>query len=615
MLLAESQTFNRTLRCPKCRAEMPPKSTLAAFPINRDLLDSLDEKAVELSVASSASSAPSSSVPSSSASSSSSPGLCPDCDQPASHHCHTCGDKCSACLQIAHSLRSTANHVVCDIKDKPEAVPWCGQHKDKKAELYCMKCEVLVCYLCPHGAHQGHTCKEISQAYKAKSSALRQQMSFVRSRMEQLRSTQNEVSHEQKLLEQEHADFVRLLDTTAEAAIDNFRRRVQQLKDEFGSRVNSKESHLDALQTRCKSEIQSFDKLDQEMKHFSEHSMISGLVSCGSLLTSLQQLLASASSVVETKYTKGRVVSGAEVVAVVERVAQWGSANASASSSSSSLVRIQGLVFESGRVHWSPQPAATQYEIQVAEANKADVGIGAGERERGLADHEESHYRTVQFAPFAAYTFPASSGGTFHVRVRAQLPSGWTPFSTPLTCSVRALNNIASAFPSSPAPFGFLSAPQSQSAPLSAFSPAPRLSAPSSSFSSPSASSSFSSGSLAAPSQLHPFVNSNSVSASNPHPSAHASPSFPSSSAASPDHGAFSASSSFANPNPFPRPFFNQAPVPNNLPNIGTRGFSYVPEAGRDSYRYQAITAHENFRNRSIEELMWEDYSGRPSSG
>jgi len=160
LIRLQKEAESQGVKCPKCRY-ISPVPGQKGFPINHDLLDALDEKALP-------SSQPS--VPPCSISAvSSAPvlagakGLCPDCDAPATHHCLTCGDKCVRCLGVAHVLRSTASHVVCDIKHKPLPAPTCVEHSTEAVKLYCTTCKKMICLICRRGSHQHHKRQEIDE--------------------------------------------------------------------------------------------------------------------------------------------------------------------------------------------------------------------------------------------------------------------------------------------------------------------------------------------------------------------------------------------------------------------------------------------------------------------
>jgi len=243
----------------------------SGFPVNYALLDTLEAKAdpdvVEAKKAIADGDQP-----------------CLDCDAPATHHFQTCGDLCSECLRAAHSRRSTSSHVVCDIKSKPKPVPVCSQHKLKPVELYCMKCEMLVCLLCPFSLHQGHDCKEINQAWELKKTAIRESSKFSQPGLTRLRLRQSQVEKAQKQLVDDSKTVLNAITEHTQTVVNAVRQREQKMKDDLAALSSTRKQHLDSIQLQCASKIVTLDKLDQDIAGLCGMEAMSGLERCGSLV-------------------------------------------------------------------------------------------------------------------------------------------------------------------------------------------------------------------------------------------------------------------------------------------------------------------------------------------
>lgn len=92
---------------------------------------------------------------------------CDDCGrEEATVWCGSCGDLCQPCSDAQHAKKRFMDHTVVAQQEKRRHafIPSCSRHSHNKTDLYCTKCEVLLCHLCERTAHNGHECIPIDEA-------------------------------------------------------------------------------------------------------------------------------------------------------------------------------------------------------------------------------------------------------------------------------------------------------------------------------------------------------------------------------------------------------------------------------------------------------------------
>ena len=96
--------------------------------------------------------------------------VCGRCEEtPAVSGCVTCeSELCADCFDIMHKgkLKSHAAVSVVELHQKHKNKSFtCSVHKGKPLELYCIKDEKMMCYLCLQaGAHRNHECETLEDA-------------------------------------------------------------------------------------------------------------------------------------------------------------------------------------------------------------------------------------------------------------------------------------------------------------------------------------------------------------------------------------------------------------------------------------------------------------------
>jgi len=90
----------------------------------------------------------------------------------ASVYCVECQMKlCQNCKRVHRKSKLTRSHRLVDIGDKMsveslcQSMPpsYCDQHSDKKLEIYCFDCKLVICMMCYFKSHKDHKCSDVNE--------------------------------------------------------------------------------------------------------------------------------------------------------------------------------------------------------------------------------------------------------------------------------------------------------------------------------------------------------------------------------------------------------------------------------------------------------------------
>ena len=90
----------------------------------------------------------------------------------ATSFCVECGEHlCETCSKVHRRSKSTTDHKVVGIDDKPSseellkiAKSYCEEHKSKEIDIYCFECKVAACIVCFAAKHKMHKCTDINES-------------------------------------------------------------------------------------------------------------------------------------------------------------------------------------------------------------------------------------------------------------------------------------------------------------------------------------------------------------------------------------------------------------------------------------------------------------------
>lgn len=87
-------------------------------------------------------------------------------------YCAECQQNlCQQCSECHRKTRATREHRLVEVgeqADKAETLlklseSFCDKHVDKRLELYCFDCKLVVCMMCYINNHKTHECKDITE--------------------------------------------------------------------------------------------------------------------------------------------------------------------------------------------------------------------------------------------------------------------------------------------------------------------------------------------------------------------------------------------------------------------------------------------------------------------
>lgn len=203
--------------------------------------------------------------------------VCGFCKEPATVFCAFCGPLCqehSDFLHVkgplrSHALSKTPIEVVKSIKEvvgnKDDAddagsvvLPLCKDH-GKQMELFCAKCECLVC---PHciliGEHQGHECIGVLQAFKKTNERIEDLLKKIKEKAPECENlvkgydrlcsgADKEHDEVKKTVIDSFAEFRKIVDDCEKKALEE----VEEIFTSFKSTVSSRTTSLHALRDEC----------------------------------------------------------------------------------------------------------------------------------------------------------------------------------------------------------------------------------------------------------------------------------------------------------------------------------------------------------------------------
>ncbi|XP_056009673.1 tripartite motif-containing protein 3-like [Ostrea edulis] len=110
-------------------------------------------------------------------------GLCETVDLQS--YCELCNvNLCKACVEEHLSDSSKKHNVVSFLHRKSTSTyPKCPTHVDKQSELYCEKCDVLVCSTCVSKKHKGHKLCNILEKFSSKTESLQKDLEELETRI------------------------------------------------------------------------------------------------------------------------------------------------------------------------------------------------------------------------------------------------------------------------------------------------------------------------------------------------------------------------------------------------------------------------------------------------
>ena len=263
---SEGETSEPSVACPLCGKVTPVVQCKPNMTLRNIMSLSNNSAVLELPGADAAEAETKTDVP-----------VCGFCKKPATVFCAFCGPLCeehSDFLHVkgpmhAHELSKTPVEVMRSIKEVAAAagadegegslvLPLCKDH-GKQMELFCSKCETLVCAHCVLiGDHKGHECMSVLAAFAKTNQRIDELLKEIKEKApkckeleegyEKLRAgAEAELKEARELVQKTFDDFRKMLDENQKAT----EKEMEDVFTSFTSSVSARTAGLEALAKEC----------------------------------------------------------------------------------------------------------------------------------------------------------------------------------------------------------------------------------------------------------------------------------------------------------------------------------------------------------------------------